>query len=237
MDAGAGVARRFATISGELLSEPDEPATLGRIGAGAIEVVPGADFCALALLRRRGKIETAASTDPVADEVDALQYSLNEGPILDAVLETGSVLARDLRDEPRWPHWAPRAAERGIRASLSIRLASRHESLGALNLYGSQPGAFDEDSIDLGLIYARHATEAVRQARLATGLRVALESRHLIGMAQGVVAARYDLSYERAFEVLHRYSNEHNVKLRMVAQQVVEQRRLPDASRGQTRPA
>ena len=38
-----------------------------------------------------------------------------------------------------------------------------------------------------------------------SGLRAALESRHVIGIAQGVLAAQYDISYERAFEVLHRY--------------------------------
>ena len=38
---------------------------------------------------------------------------------------------------------------------------------------------------------------------------------------------RYDISFERAFQVLHRYSNDHNVKLRDVAEQVLETRSLP----------
>ena len=64
-------------------------------------------------------------------------------------------------------------------------------------------------------------------ARLVGGLRTALDSRHTIGMAQGVLAVRYDVSYERAFQVLHRYSNDNNVKLRDVAEQVLETRALP----------
>ena len=59
-----------------------------------------------------------------------------------------------------------------------------------------------------------------------SGLRAALESRHVIGIAQGVLAAQYDISYERAFEVLHRYSNDRNLKLRDVAQKVADERRL-----------
>ena len=66
-------------------------------------------------------------------------------------------------------------------------------------------------------------------ARLVTGLQGALESRHLIGIAQGVLAMRYGISYERAFDVLHRYSNDTNTKLRDVAAQVLDERDLPNA--------
>ena len=63
--------------------------------------------------------------------------------------------------------------------------------------------------------------------RLVSGLQSAVESRHVIGMAQGVLAVKYGISYEAAFEVLHRYSNDFNTKLRDVATRVVETRDLP----------
>ncbi len=54
-----------------------------------------------------------------------------------------------------------------------------------------------------------------------------MESRHTIGIAQGVLAVRYDISYERAFQVLHRLSNDRNIKLRDLAQQILDERGLP----------
>ena len=115
----------------------------------------------------------------------------------------------------------------GVRSALAIRLHSGEETIGALNLYSEVPAAFSGDAGDVALIFAAHATEAMSQARLVSGLRAALESRHVIGIAQGVLAARYDIPYERAFEVLHRYSNDHNLKLRDVAEMVARDRRLP----------
>ena len=38
---------------------------------------------------------------------------------------------------------------------------------------------------------------------------------------------RYDLDEARAFEVLRRYSQDHNVKLRTVAEHLVSTRKLP----------
>lgn len=52
-------------------------------------------------------------------------------------------------------------------------------------------------------------------------LREALESRHVIGMAQGILIARYGLSIERAFEFLRRLSQDNNTKLKDVAAAVV----------------
>ena len=92
---------------------------------------------------------------------------------------------------------------------------------------GQAPDAFDEQTVALAGIYAAHAAQALRQVRTIAGLRRALESRHDIGIAQGVVAVRYEISYEEAFAVLQRYSNETNVKLRELARRVKADRALP----------
>jgi AmiR/NasT family two-component response regulator len=55
------------------------------------------------------------------------------------------------------------------------------------------------------------------------GLRTAMRSRHLIGIAQGMLMERHGLSQDAAFEVLRRYSQIHNVKLRDVAAEVAAQ--------------
>ena len=59
----------------------------------------------------------------------------------------------------------------------------------------------------------------------------AIDSRHQIGQAQGILMERYNLSADQAFAVLRRYSQEQNRKLREVANEVVSTRHLPGAPR------
>jgi hypothetical protein len=55
------------------------------------------------------------------------------------------------------------------------------------------------------------------------GLEAALVSRHVIGMAQGMLMLRYELTQDQAFQFLRRNSNDQNLKLRDVAGRVVVQ--------------
>lgn len=220
------LAARLAEISSSLLSESSEDLTFDAVVRRAVELVPGCDAASISLRRRR-RVETIAATDEVVETVDAAQYSLGEGPCLDAAFEEGVVALADVTQQAPWPRWAARAQEHGVGGVVAIRLHTARETLGALNLYSWTPGVLDREAVDIAVIFAAHATDAMSKARLVTGLQAALETRHLIGMAQGVLALRYDISYERAFEVLHRYSNDTNIKLRQVATQVLEERDLP----------
>jgi len=65
-------------------------------------------------------------------------------------------------------------------------------------------------------------------AHLVSTLEAAVEGRHEIGVAQGVLMARYDLDRNQAFDSLRRYSSHANVKLRDVAGLVIEQGGLPE---------
>lgn len=222
------LAARFAELSVDLLGESDVDLTFDRVARRATEMVPACAMASVTLRARRGRAETVAATDPAAERLDALQYALGEGPCLDVAAERGNVLVADVTTEDRWPGWSDEARGVGLGAALVIRLHTDTETMGTLTLYSWRPGAFDDEAVDLALIYAAHATEAMSKARLVTGLRTALESRHTIGIAQGVLAARYGVSYERAFDVLHRFSNDNNVKLRDVAEMVARDRGLPD---------
>ncbi len=224
----------FAQVSTELLSETTEGLTFEAVVRRAVEVVPGCDGASVTLRKRRGRAETVAATDTESKELDAIQYSLGQGPCLDAAFDEGSVVVRSVPAETRWPAWSEAATTRGLGSVMAIRLHNRDETLGALNLYSTTVGSFADEAADIAYIFAAHATDAMRKARLVEGLEAALESRHTIGIAQGVLAVRYDISYERAFEVLHRFSNDRNLKLRDVAAMVAEFRGLPDEELGAT---
>ena len=218
----------FARISEGLLGDPSVPLSFQRVVDRALEIVPGCEGAGITLRGRGRESEsTAAATSELTLEADRLQYDLDEGPCLDSVRGGGTLVSDDLRHEPRWPRWAQAAAELGVRSVLSIRLHSEEENIGALNCYSRSTGAFAPESVELAEIYAVHATGVLSQAQLVTGLRTALESRHDIGVAQGVLAVTYEISYEQAFELLRRLSNETNTKLRDVARQVLSERGLP----------
>jgi len=225
------MATLFAELSEDLSSTPDGPLTFQRVVDRALEVVPGCDHCGLHLRKRRGRAESASATDEIAAEADRLQDELQDGPCVDAAFQNENFVVHDLRSDDRWPKWAERAAALGIRSSMSVRLSANDTIIGALNFYGDRPGAFDGDA-DIAMIFSSHAAAAMANARLVSGLRNAMDSRHTIGMAQGVLAVRYGISYERAFQVLHRYSNDHNIKLRDLAEIVLQTRELPGNGNG-----
>lgn len=226
MYESAELAAYFATVSRDMLASPGMELTFQVIADRAVEVVPACDFVGITL-RERGRTRSLATTDPAADACDELQYQLNEGPCLDAISDDEAYLIDDVATDPRWPLWGPRAAEAGAGSILSVRLADDRNTLGALNMYARKPGAFDSNSVDLGLVYSSHAATAISATNLVSGLQTALQSRHLIGAAQGIVMAQHHVNLEAAFEVLRRYSNHTNLPLREVARLVVEQKALP----------
>lgn len=59
-------------------------------------------------------------------------------------------------------------------------------------------------------------------------MREAIDARHRIGQAQGMLMERFDIDDDAAFGVLRRYSQSENVKLFIVADTLVRTRKLPD---------
>jgi GAF domain-containing protein len=227
MDANTSGAAFFARLSTDLLQLKDEVPTLQRVVDRAVEVVGPCDWCGISIRKRKDRVETVAASSRVARVCDALQYELGEGPCLEAIWDTDCYLTHAAAADRRWPRWGPRVAKEGVGAVLSIPLVTENETLGALNLYSARPHAFLTDDVDLALVFAAHATNAMSTARLVTGLQTAVRSRHLIGVAQGILMTRYELTMDQSFEVLRRFSSHANIKLRDLAAVVVETRRLP----------
>lgn len=220
-------AELFAGMSRELLAQENEPLTLQRIVDLAVEVVPGCDWAGISLRTPKSPAEPAASTDAVTHRADELQALLGEGPCYESAVENETHIIRDTHQDHRWPTWSERVSGLGIRSVLSVQLVDPDGGLlGALNLYAGQVDAFTRDDVDEAQVFAAHAGGALGVSRQVSGLREALRSRHLIGVAQGMLMQRYGLSLDQSFAVLSRHSQESNIKLREVAAQIVEGGRL-----------
>jgi GAF domain-containing protein len=217
----------FAEMARSLQEEADVPETLDTVVAYARECV-ACDHVGVHLVRGR-EIETAAATDEVVRRADELQTDLGEGPCLQAIWDDGIFVVGDAACDPRWPAFGPRAADLGLHAILSVRLRSSEQTLGAINFYGSRPRTFGSDEIEVARIFAEHASVALVSARREQGLRAAIDARHLIGQAQGILMERFGLNADKAFAVLRRYSQDKNRKLRDVATELIDTRTLPPA--------
>lgn len=221
-------AEDFARLAVQLRAEHHEQPTLERIVALAVAAIDPADYCGITLRERNGELTTAASTGPVAAQASELQQALGEGPCLEAAWDMDTVTVNDLETEQRWPRWAPEAAALGIRSLLSLRLEITGQPLVAsLNLFAHEVAAFDSTDLAIASIFARHAANALASARIEDGLRAAARSRQTIGVAQGILMQRFGVTLDQSFELLRRYSQTHNVKLRVLAERLVEAGGIP----------
>jgi GAF domain-containing protein len=228
MDHDGSSTEEVAERLGELL--------LGDAGVGSVMdfvahqatlVVPGATEAGVMLVRA-GKITSEAQTSDVVKMLDNLQLESDEGPCVVAAREGQVVECPNLGDEQRFPTFAAAAVRSGLHSTLSMPLRLKDRALGSLNVHSGNSGAFTEGSqalvsrlADTAAIVLANAESLHEQAQLADQLRTALETRDAIGMAKGIIMERENVGREQAFEMLVRLSQNQNVKLREIAEQLV----------------
>jgi transcriptional regulator with GAF, ATPase, and Fis domain len=228
-------AARFAEIARSLATEPTVSRTLRRIVDLAVEFIDGCEGAGLLIVSHR-EIVAGAWSDERVREIETMEYEVGEGPCLDAIFQNPTFESSDLRDElVRWPTFAARALDLGIESMLAFRLFRAEETLGALDLYSTRRGAFDEAARAFGTVYSAHAALALAGAQVhehdlaaADGLRDALVTRDVIGQAKGILMATHHTDADTAFQLLRTTSQHLNMKLRAVADHVVFAGVLPD---------
>lgn len=201
---------------------------LERVVHGAVALIPGVESGSISVVRNRREVDSVAASDELPRRVDALQAETGQGPCLDSAFEHETVRVTDMRTEPRWPDFARRAWEIGAGSMLSFQLFVDGDTLGALNLYSSEPNAFDDESEHVGLLFAAHAAIAYAAADEQRHLSLALTTRDLIGQAKGVLIERFRVTGDQAFALLVTASQATNTRLREVADQLVATGELAD---------
>ncbi|MEX5717694.1 GAF and ANTAR domain-containing protein [Geodermatophilus maliterrae] len=225
-DAMSRVARQLQEEHG------DVEATLQGITASAVATVPNAEECSISYVVGRRKVEPRASTSDLPRQVDELQNRLGQGPCLDAVWEQLVVRVDDVGAEDRWPAFTREASALGIGSMMCFQLFVSGDQLGAMNLYSHTPGAFDDEGLQIGQMFASHAAVALAGAEHEQNLRRAIDSRDLIGQAKGILIERYGLTADQAFGVLARISQETNRRLVDIALELNDTGAVPSGERG-----
>jgi GAF domain-containing protein len=219
------VAQAASTLAGQ-----DTPGlTMRGVVTQATAAIPGCDAAGVTVLRGKRRLETPESTGPDAAACDQLQYEFGQGPCLDAFDTNTAVRVDDLAEDERWPRFAEKATELGIRSVLSVPLMTPKGILGALNLYAHKPSAFDGDAEVIATVFATHAAIALFHAELEANLRMGLSTREEIGRAVGILMERHRVNAARAFDMLVYASQHSHRKLRYIALWVNETGEDPDS--------
>jgi len=208
------VARTLRTEHG------DVERTLTAITAAAVRTMPDAVACGISYVVGRSSIKPRAATGDLPRRVDALQEQLGEGPCLSAIWDQRTVRVDDVAADRRWPRFAAEVASIGVGSMVCFRLFVEGDTLGALNVYGSTPHAFDADAEGIGQVFASHASIALAGAQQEQHLRSAMDSRDLIGQAKGILMERYKITGSEAFTMLVHASNRTNRKMADIADEL-----------------
>jgi GAF domain-containing protein len=215
------LAKVFVEVADTLIDEFDLIDFMHMLAERTADLV-GASAVGLLLADQRGRLEFLAASDEDTKLLELFQVQNDEGPCLDAFRTAAPVINADLADAgARWPRFAPRATAAGFRSVHAFPLRLRNEVIGALNVFGSQPGRtlHDEDIpivqaladiAAIGLLQER----AIRRGELLTEqLQGALNSRITIEQAKGAVAQAQGVTVDEAFTRIRNHARGTNQRI------------------------
>jgi GAF domain-containing protein len=176
---------------------------------------------------------SVCASNAASQLIEELQYTLGEGPCIDAYHENKVVSEPDLADPvtARWVAFAPPVLEAGVRAVFGFPIRSGTVRLGALNLYRDRPGPMTDDQHADGLVLADLAARWVLEAQagappetLAQELEIGADFHFSVHNAAGILSVQQSISVAEALIRLRAYAFSNDRLLADVAQAVIARR-------------
>lgn len=172
-----------------------------------------------------------AATDGPAQEMEELQFSLGEGPCVDASSSGRPVLQPDLLKDAvaRWPAFGPAVLAAGIRAIFAFPLQLGAICLGVLDLYRSTPGSLSASELLDALAFADAATQVLLHLQhhdddngAQSMLTDAFDDRAVVHQATGMMTVQLDVSLAHALLRLRAHAYATEIHICVVAADVVD---------------
>jgi hypothetical protein len=232
----AAAARLLDSLAGGPGPE-DLSARLCRAALGALPVTG----VGLALMTAQGHGGLVAATDGPATTMEQLQFTLREGPCIDAARSGRPVLEPDLSATPAgtWPGFLAGLAGTDVRAIFAFPLRVGGIRIGVLDIYRDAVGVLTDAELGTALAYADAATllllrlqELSRDGRLHPMLDQPWEHRAVVHQATGMVSVQADATIADAFDILAAHSFASGRPIVEVARDVVERRIRLDSGGG-----
>jgi transcriptional regulator with GAF, ATPase, and Fis domain len=223
------VAEAFVALADTLVDDFDVVEFLHEVTDRCARVL-GVSAAGVLLTDQRGALRVLAASTEQTRLLELLQMQTDEGPCPECFHTGRPIAVADLSSAAqRWPRFTAEARQLGFASVHALPMRLRSDIIGALNLFGTRLGAFDEDTIRLGQALADVATIGLLQARairqretLAEQLQTALNSRVVLEQAKGVIAERRNLDMDESFAVLRATARNRNRGLSELARSVVD---------------
>ncbi len=201
--------------------------------------VAGADGAWLSVMSDPARRALVHATGARAAGLDELQFTLGEGPCVDAFTSGGPVLVADLGTAGwlvRWPGFAVAAVEAGAGAVFAFPLASGAIRVGVLGLYRAGPGSLGPGGLADALMCTDVALTLLLEARAGADgdgdgrARDGWSDDHAgVYQATGMVAVQRGVGLEEALALLRAHAFASGRPLGEVAAAVVARRLRLDA--------
>ena len=175
----------------------------------------------------------AAVSEPAYEAIEELQFTLGEGPCLEAFATRRPVLVPELTDAAmlRWPGYAPAIHDHGLRAVFAFPLQVGAARLGVLDVFRAEPGVLSDGQFRQALVFAEVAVstlldeqERAAPGAAADGLDEVMGQRAEVYQAQGMVAVQLGVPLADALARLRAHAYAESRELGDVARDVVERR-------------
>lgn len=222
------IAATFVDLADTLVDDFDVIDFLHTMAARCVELL-GTSAAGIMLADQRGGLQVAASSTDEARLLELYELQSDEGPCLDCYRSGQSVTRADLTEiSSSWPRFARRLREAGFNSVQALPMRLRADTIGALNLFRTEPGQLSAADLWIGQAMAHVATVGLMQQRvivarelLAEQLQTALSSRVQLEQAKGVLAERAGIPIDEAFQILRSYARARSLRLSDVAQQII----------------
>ncbi|WP_052500458.1 GAF and ANTAR domain-containing protein [Arthrobacter sp. SPG23] len=184
-------------------------------------------LCTVTLVRPRRPVASAGS-GPGTRLPAEVQQATGLSPSLAALESGATVSVPDARADSRWPRYNRAVLRAGQLSVLALPLQLDPDASASVSFFAPEAGAFDDEAIVICEAFAARAGKAVRLAArigasrdLNDDLLEALKSRTSINLASGIVMGQSRCSQAEAFAILGKVSSNRNVKLRVVAEDLL----------------
>ncbi len=169
------------------------------------------------------------ASDPLAQNIEDLQFSLGEGPVVDAYGTRSPALEPDLSAPGRrWPFFSPQVRELGVLAIFAFPLQLGVISLGAITLIRTESGPLSVDQLADTLILAdvatMHLIELQAEGSLLWPPTDGFAERARVHQATGMVAAQINSDMATALARLRGHAFANDVDVFDAAEQVLSRR-------------
>jgi hypothetical protein len=220
-------------IETALSLEHTDAAVLAVCRASA-NALPG-DGAAITMMTSDSRRETVFAGDPVISDFERLQYTVGEGPTLQAFSTGHPVLVTDLRDRStavRWPGLVAGLDGQPARAVFSFPMRFGAINVGVCVLYRLEPEPLNSADLAFVLRALDLCTLALLQLRdgqqsgslLGLWLTDEGSRRHEVHQATGMLMVQLGVSAETAFARLRGHAFARERSLEQVASDIVNRR-------------